>query len=122
MITAERILGLEARRTELMIEGDADALAALLHPRCRYIHSTGAVDTREGYLTKLRDGVFAYRAIEATEQEVTLTESVATVVFRMDARIVVSGAERAASSRCAAVWSRTEPPELLSFQATPLQV
>ena len=39
------VLGLEDRRIAAMINGDTEALAALISPDCGYIHSSGDFDT-----------------------------------------------------------------------------
>ena len=103
MSVSERIEKSESRRIQLMLDGDADGLEELFHPECVYVHSTGALDDRDSYLRQLREGVFSYRSIDVSELRTVVAGGVATVSFRMDARIVVGGRERQGISRCTAL-------------------
>jgi hypothetical protein len=58
----------EKRRTRAMVDGDVAALAVLLDIDCRYVHSSGAVDTKAGYLEKLRAGDIGYSWIRPSDQ------------------------------------------------------
>jgi hypothetical protein len=62
------VLSSEKARLQAMIDVDLDALDRMLADDCLYVHSTGEIDTMVGYLSKLADGVFDYRAITACEQ------------------------------------------------------
>ncbi|AHH18585.1 hypothetical protein NONO_c38010 [Nocardia nova SH22a] len=118
MTTTRSVPDLERTRIAAMVAGDIDTLATLLNDSCVYIHSTGAVDTGQSYLDKLRRGEFGYDAIDVDEMS-TITEGDVTVIaFRMSADIRVGDQHRHSVSRCTAVWSA--PGSLICFQATPL--
>ena len=51
----------EERRTRAMAASDVAALAEFIDDDCRYVHSSGAVDTKASYLEKLRLGRSATR-------------------------------------------------------------
>ncbi|MFF0284464.1 nuclear transport factor 2 family protein [Rhodococcus aetherivorans] len=62
-VTEEQVLSLEERRCRAMIDGDVRTLESLLSGRLWYSHTSGARDTRDSYLGKIRDGLIVYRDI-----------------------------------------------------------
>ncbi|HEY0229136.1 MAG TPA: nuclear transport factor 2 family protein, partial [Mycobacterium sp.] len=116
------VLALEDRRIASMISGDAEALATLISPACRYVHSSGDSDTGRAYLDKVRSGVFGYEAADIDERsDVVSAANVATIVFRMRATVRVGTVRRQTFDRCTAVWAdRDTAFQLVAFQATPL--
>src|SRR3546814_10039307 len=61
---------LEERRYAAMLAADTGTLEELLHDALVYMHSTGGADTKESYITGVRDGAFAYKAVERDDQTV----------------------------------------------------
>jgi hypothetical protein len=121
MTIIDTISALEATRRKAMLAGDTDTLARLIGAECTYVHSTGAVDSGADYVAKLRRGDFAYEAIEIDQQSIHLNDSVATVVFRMRAGLVVGDVRRDATCRCTAVWVTSGTTHALTaFQSTPI--
>jgi Domain of unknown function (DUF4440) len=56
----ESALAADQARRNAMAADDLEGLAALLADECLYVHSTGAVDTKQSYLAKLADGSIRY--------------------------------------------------------------
>ena len=71
-MTKDGILELEQRRFKAMCDGDADALGALLHDGLTYTHSSGAVDSKASYTGGVRDKLWDYRSIKASDATVSL--------------------------------------------------
>ncbi len=111
----------EERRTKAMVEGDLAALAVLIDDDCRYVHSSGAVDTKASYLEKLQAGVFRYSWIRASGQLLIDVGAGAAVLHRMEAELVLSGVPRPYQSQAVALWRETPLGlRLVYFQATAL--
>jgi hypothetical protein len=117
----EQIYAAEERRTSAMVEGDVPALELLIEDDCRYVHSSGAVDTKTSYLDQLRSGAVAYSWVRLSEQSILDLGGGVVVSHRMDAKMVLSGVERPYRSRAVAIWRSTaNGPRLAFFQATAL--
>ena len=111
----------EERRTRAMVDGDVAALAALLAEDCRYVHSSGAVDTKASYLEKLRAGEFGYSWIRSCDQVIIEVGAGVAIAHRMEAQLVLSGVPRPYQSRAVALWRETPAGlRLVYFQATAL--
>lgn len=119
MTDIDAVLAAEQQRAEAMVAGDLGTLGALLEDGCRYVHSTGAVDTKESYLARIADGTFAYTWITATDQNAVDLGSAVLVSFTMSAELVLSGTPGPYRSQAVTVW-RTGPdgPRMVHFQAT----
>ena len=61
-----------------MLEQDFEQLEALLADDLRYIHSTGVVESKRGYLAGVANGLYEYERIES--REVTTTDHGSMVV------------------------------------------
>jgi hypothetical protein len=115
------VLAAEERRTRAMVDGDVAALAVLIDDDCRYVHSSGAVDTKASYLEKLQSGVFGYSWIRASDQLIIDVGTGAAVLHRMEAQLVLSGVPRPYQSQAVALWRETPLGlRLAYFQATAL--
>jgi uncharacterized protein DUF4440 len=109
----------EERRTRAMVDGDVATLATLLDDDCRYVHSSGAVDTKASYLEKLQAGDFGYSWIRSSEQVIIEVGGGVAVSHRMEAQLVLAGVPRPYQSRAVALWRETRfGLRLVYFQAT----
>ena len=111
----------EERRTRAMVEGDLSVLSALIDDDCRYVHSSGAVDTKATYLEKLQMGEVGYTWIRSSEQVVLDVGAGMAVSHLMEAQLVLSGVSRPYRSQAVALWRQTPLGlRLAYFQATAL--
>lgn len=111
----------EKLRTKAMVAGDITTLAALLDDDCRYVHSSGAVDTKASYLKKLQAGEIGYSWIRSLDQLIIEVGAAVAVSHRMEAQLVLSGVPRPYQSRAVTLWRRTPLGlRLAYFQATAL--
>ena len=104
-IKLETIETFENERYQAMLGKDIERLDALLDERLRYIHSNGVVDSKESYLSGLRDGVWDYRDIVRKDQTITLLDGTALVFNHLMIDLVVNGVEKKVDSRALAVWT-----------------
>ena len=109
----------EKRRTRAMVDGDVAALAVLLDNDCRCVHSSGAVDTKAGYLETLRAGDIGYSWVRSSDQLIIEVGAGAAVSHRMESQLVLSGVPRPYQSRAVALW-REAPLRLRLHLATQL--
>lgn len=116
------IYDVEERRTSAMVDRDIDALSILIDDECRYVHSTGVVDTKIGYLEKLKSHAVGYSWIRSTDQAIIVFGAGFAVTHQMEAELILSGVARPYRSRAVALWRETpEGLRLAYFQATSLQ-
>ena len=97
---------LEERRYAAMKAGDIDVLEDLLHDELAYMHSTGDLESKEGYLGGMRAGTSAYKRIDYDDQTIRVHDDLAMVFHRLVADAVFEGSERHLDNRLLAVWSR----------------
>ena len=115
----------EQRRSDAMLAGDSVALEALLSDAIVYVHSTGARDTRDSYLRKIRDGALRYLRLELSDLQAQVLPGAALVTGRMNATVLKDGQEKQVSSVFLTVWV-PEPSDsgsawrLRAHQGTPL--
>ena len=67
------VLAAEDARFAAMVTGDPQAMRRWFADDLAYVHSTGAVETREGLIEAIRGGKLRYFAIEPAERRVILT-------------------------------------------------
>ncbi len=85
----------EQARCDAMLAGDNAALDALLDPRLRFHHATGAVDDKPAYLAKMAAGRILYAGIGWSEELVTaLGPEAAMLTGRMTTDVRVEGVPR----------------------------
>ena len=121
MNDAAHIVALEQRRRDAMFASDAAALRELLAPDLRYVHSTGAVDSRESLLAKLVAGQVAYRQLAFDQLEVGGEGDAAIVSGEMRAQVLRGTEVRDVAACYLAVWLRCGGRwALAAFQGTSL--
>jgi len=96
------LVALEGRRIAATLAADVDELDALIDDRCRYVHSSGSVDTKTSYLAQLHTGRLRYIDIAVTEITPSVHDSCGVVCFRLDATVGVAEQQRTMRARC--VW------------------
>src|SRR3954449_7021537 len=100
------VLAAEDRRHQAMIDADLAALDELCAPELSYAHSSGARDTKDEYLGKVRSGYYVYRRIDHPVERVSVLGDAAIVVGRMTADLDVDGVPKTIDNLALAVWTR----------------
>ena len=106
-MTHDGILALEERRFKAMCNGDAAALSALLHDDLTYTHSSGAVDSKESYTRGVREKLWDYQSIKASDATVSIHGNAALVHCRLRIDVIVSGTPKIVESVALACGSMT---------------
>ncbi|QSE84607.1 nuclear transport factor 2 family protein [Rhodococcus koreensis] len=115
------VLDADSARLVAMTDGDLDTLDALIADGARYIHSSGEIDTKREYLTKLATGQFRYAAVTAENPHVTALGSTIALTYRMHAQLIFPTGPRQIHARATAVWRRYDDRIRLElFQSTPM--
>lgn len=106
-----------------MLANDVAALDQLIDPGLHFSHSTGAIDDKPTYMTKVASGRIGYLSIDWSEQRVLpLGQNAALLTGRMTSMVKVEGVERRLDNRVFAAWTRSgDTWRLLAFQSTPLK-
>jgi len=118
-VTKDGILELEQRRFKAMCDGDADALGALLHDGLTYTHSSGAVDSKESYTRGVRDKLWDYHSVKASDAMVSLHGSAAVVHCRLRIDVTARGVPRNIESVALAVWVDDGGWKCIAVHSTP---
>jgi ketosteroid isomerase-like protein len=122
MTALDDVRALERARLSAMLKGDDQSIAQYLDQDLIYVHSTGLVDSRDSYLSSLKDGKYVYEKIEIIEErhvqgaDFILLLQILSVVIRVAGAGAASPRQVAASS----LWRRSQGQwKLASMQATP---
>ncbi len=104
-----------------MVAGEIDVLASLLADQCVYVHTSGAIDTKQSYLAKLADGSLRYTSVAALDVRLMELGPAVIIIHRMEAEVIVDGIPRSLRGQAASVWQAADDgPELTYFQSTAL--
>jgi ketosteroid isomerase-like protein len=121
----KKIEELENKRYDAMLNADIHVLDDLLHEDLIYSHSTGGLDTKEIYLSALRDGVSIYKTVKRDDQTVRIKGDIGLVFNHVQIHAEHKGSDLRLDNRLLAVWSRDKGIwRLLAIQsgAIPKQV
>jgi len=122
------VLAAEEWRRQALLSADLEALQVLLADALVYVHSTGASDSKDSYLAKLRSGSLRYQALQFEDLQargVGQAGDAVVVTGRMVAEVLKDGQPRAVRSLFMTVWTRAPgtapvPWQLCAHQGTPL--
>ena len=115
------VLAAEDRRYKAMQDADLTILDALCADELSYAHSSGARDTKDQYLEKVRSGYYVYRRIDHPVERVEVLGDTAIVVGRMTADLTVQGTPKTIDNLALAVWTRASGDwRLLAYAPTSL--
>lgn len=102
----KQVLEAQARRLEVMVQGDTAALAPLLAEDLVLIHGDGKVETKAQLLESLASGRLRYRAIAAPDAAVRVYGDTAVVTGRADVQATTGGRDVAFAARYLGVYVR----------------
>ena len=115
------VLAAEDRRYQAMIDTDLDTLDRMLDDRLSYAHSSGARDTKDEYLEKVRSGYYDYLTIEHPVERVEVVGGTAMVIGRMTSDLTVQGTRKTIDNLALSVWVRADGVwQLLAYAPTTL--
>lgn len=116
----DKIVALEERRYQAVVDGDYDAFEDLCHQRLVYTHSLGDRDTLSSYLEKLRKGFYRYHRIDHPIEDIVLIGDTALVLGQMNADLTVNGTHKTLANSALSVWIKEgETWKFLAYQPTP---
>ena len=119
-MTKDGILELEQRRFKAMCDGDAAALGALLHDNLTYTHSSGTVDSKESYTRGVREKLWDYQSVKASNETVSIVgSSTALVHCRLRIDVTVGGVPKVVESVALAVWVDDGGWKCIAVHSTP---
>ena len=100
------VLAAEDRRYRAMQDADLAVLDELCAAQLSYAHSSGARDTKDEYLGKVRSRYYVYRRVDHPVERVAVVGDTAIVVGRMTADLDVDGVPKTIDNLALAVWTR----------------
>jgi ketosteroid isomerase-like protein len=111
-----------ARRFQLMTENNLSALAPLLAEDLVYVHSTGARESKQQFLERLRSGSLRYHSIEPSETLVQESGDDARITGRAKVRVTMNGADRNLEISYVSLYRRTSGRwQLTSWQSSRIE-
>lgn len=119
MSEAHGLLEADARRRAAMIEGDVEALDALLDDALIWTHSSGKTDGKQSFLSGIASGVVSYLALDTQAVSVIRRGDVYVCHGLLNGRASRDGVEKALSNRFLAVWVREgDAFRMIAWQST----
>lgn len=126
MITEPTLLQLanelEALRWNLILHGEARALAALLSDDLRFVHSTGLIDDKQSYLVSIETSTVVYHS---ADREIAFVVPLGDAAFFVNGTVKMTvtlrGTPRTLHSVFTVVWRREQDAwRLVLHQTTAL--
>ena len=105
-----------------MIDADSTALDQLTAAELSYGHSSGHIDTREAFISKIVSGKSDFVSIELTAQTISISKNTAIVRHKLDAVINDNGKPGEVHLLVLLVWQKKHGSwKLLARQAVKQQ-
>ncbi|WP_176597997.1 nuclear transport factor 2 family protein [Sphingobium sp. 15-1] len=104
----QQIRDAEDARFAAVIGADIPALESLLHKELLYRHSSGFADTRETYIEGLRAGLWVYRAVDRSEETISVSGHTGLVFNRLCIDLLFRGERKHVNARALSVWVRDD--------------
>jgi ketosteroid isomerase-like protein len=105
-----------------MTENNLSALAPLLAEDLVYVHSTGARESKQQFLERLRSGSLRYHSIEPSETLVQESGDDARITGRAKVRVTMNGADRNLEISYVSLYRRTSGRwQLTSWQSSRIE-
>ena len=102
------LLKADAARCSAMLAHDINALEPLLADDIVYTHSSAVVDTKQQYLSAMREGRLRYLGIHPQDVNVRLYGTVAVMNGRAAMHVKVEGNEKHLDNLFQSVWVERE--------------
>lgn len=115
------IIEADTQRYRAMIERDLPALDRVLADDMVYMHSKGAIDTKESLMAALQEGKFTFKSAETSDVSVRAYGAAAILHGKVTLVVDVGGVEHVAHNSFTTVWVCQDGDwRLAHWQATPL--
>lgn len=116
------IEALDAERSAATIAADRPALERLIGEDLRYIHGSGADESKALYLERLGNGYYDYQSLKPGKRDFRVLGEVVLVNGDIDIDVIVDKTKhKQFTSRYLQVWAkRAAGWQMISWQSTPL--
>jgi hypothetical protein len=118
----QEVLAADGERVRALLANDFGALETLLGNDLTYVHSNGMLDTKASYIDSLRSGASRYLTMDMSDVSVrALSEDVAVINAKFEARVQVRGGEVNPKPRVLIVYARRDGRwQMVAWQSTPI--
>jgi hypothetical protein len=100
---------LERHRWGLMLSAEWDELAGILADGLIFVHSSGLVDGKDSYLTKLKNRIVLYEAAQSHVERVEALSDDAFVAYgNVSMKAIVNGEAKHLDSIFTVAWKRDD--------------
>jgi hypothetical protein len=120
MSTAEESLrDADRARRVGMVNADIGLLTGILDDGLRWIHASGATDTKASLLTSIEAGRLDYKSIESVDEIVRCYAQTALITGVIELSVVIDGAQRDVRNIFTSVWHHAPIGwQLVNWQTT----
>lgn len=112
-VTQQQLYRLEKQRYQYLLASDTEAYAGLCHPDLTFVHSTGAIESRESFLEPIRSGEVQYLWVEHPIRSIVVAGATAVILGDVHAELRAGGARIALKNQTLATWVFAESKWLL---------
>lgn len=110
---------LEKKRLDATIAGDIAVLRELLGDDLRYVHASGADETRQQYLDKLASRHYVYKALVPGHRDFRVFGDVVLVNGHIGIEVISNGKDKLIQSKYLQVWAqRAGRWQMVAWQST----
>ena len=88
---ATQVMALDKAWAKAVVNSDIPGIEKIIAPGLIYSHSNGVVDTREAYLTRLKNGTSDYQAIDFAKMDAKVFGDVVVVTARARFKVLADG-------------------------------
>lgn len=121
-MTQDEAMAAEAARQAAMLNGDVQALDALLAEDVVWVHASAKQDTKASFIEQFASGQMRCIRLDHAGTAVRLFGTVALVTGRVDMEVVAGGERRVAANLYLAVWVKGPSGlRLVQWQSTRAQ-
>lgn len=122
--TINAIEALDAERSAATIAADLKALDRLVGDDLRYVHGSGADESKAQYLERLGNGYYDYQSLKPGKRDFRVLGDLVLVNGDIEIDVIVDKTKhKQFTSRYLQVWAkRAAGWQMISWQSTPLPV
>lgn len=117
----EKAIEADRRRLDACLAADTEALSQLMAAGCLYIHTAGNIDSKETFISKVKDGSLKYQRIANTVEHTVEVADMAAIAGILEMDILRAGTPASIRIRYCCTWTDTEVgTQMVTWQSTPL--
>lgn len=119
MITRAALIETDRERLDAMVNADTSVLGDVLDDELRWVHASGAIDSKPTLLASIGSGRLDYRSIEPSEEQVRLYDRIGLITGSIALNVVIDHVPREVRNLFTSVWQHNAAGwRLVNWQTT----